>query len=161
MCSLKWTRIYRIALEATATSSQVQAAVYLRIKRACESAPVLLFPSLPGGNSLHPQPNPINWTPPPILLHPANTNTPSSHWKTSVFWGQAQGSTSNLPQWSHMKHLEAGQGKQGRKELGFCSRGGGWRLGAGGIWTRARSKLVDDFLWGWKRPLWVQCAQLH
>lgn len=124
MCSVKWTRIYRIALEATVTSSQVQAAVYLRIKRACESAPVLLFPSLPGGNPPHP--SPINWTPPPILLHPANTNTPSSHWKTSVFWGQAQGSTSNLPQWSHMKHLEAGQGKQGRKELGFCSRGGGW-----------------------------------
>lgn len=69
-------------------------------------------------------PPPHQLNPSTSLLHPANTNTPSSHWKTSVFWGQGRGPTSNLPQSSHMKHLDCSQGEAGRKELGVCSRGG-------------------------------------
>ncbi|TNN61919.1 hypothetical protein EYF80_027846 [Liparis tanakae] len=53
------------------------------------------------------------------LLHPANTNTPSSHWKTSVFLGQGRGPTFNLPQLSHMKQLDCGQGKQAGRSWGI------------------------------------------
>lgn len=88
-----------------------------------------------------PQINEINE---PLLLHPANTNTLSSCWKTSFFWGQGQGSTSNLPQSGHMKHLDQGQGKQGRKELVGDGEGVGAREGAG-------SELVDDLPLGWKK----------
>lgn len=103
-------------------------------------------------------PTPHSLNPFNSLLHPANTNTPSSRWKTSVFWGQGRGATSNLPQLSHMKHLVCSQGKQAGRSRGSAAEGEEEAC----FWGRERGpSMWMTFSWVWKRALWVQCAQLH
>lgn len=127
----------------------------LPARRPCESALFLLFPALSGGG--RPRLNPFN-----PLLHPANTNTPCSHWKTSVFWGQGGGRPPTCLKSSHMKHLVCGQGKQAGRSGGVCStRGGEGVL----FWERERglSSPVTSFPRAGKKKggIWMQCAQLH
>lgn len=140
------------------SSLQVHAGIYFkRGKKERVKVLVLLFPPLPGGNSTPPTLHSHHLSPSTPLLHPANTNTPSSHWKTSVFWGQGRGSTSNLPQSSHMKHLDYSQGKR-QEGAGVLQPRWGWGGGLEGSGVRASGWLSLGFK---KRPLWVQCAQLH
>ena len=144
--------IHKNILKTVSTSLQVHTGISKKGRVKVHSFFYFLL-SLGAASSF--PPHPLN--PPTPLLHPANINTPSSHWKTSVFWGQGWGPTSNLPQPSHMKHLESGQGEAGRKELGVGSTGGRGVV-SGREWGLSEWMT---FSWVEKRALWVQCAQLH
>lgn len=61
-------------------------------------------------------------------LHPSAPPCQHQHTliplETSVFWGQGRGSTSNLPQSNHMKHLDCGQGKWAGRSWGSTAERG-------------------------------------
>lgn len=115
-------------------------------KRACESALVLLFPPLPGGNSASP-PHPLNPSTP--LLHPANTNTPFIPLENKCLLRTGAGA--HLQPAPAEPHEALGLRPGGSRQegaVGVCSRGGereGWGVF---FWKGAGSELLGDFLLG-------------